>query len=258
MTGKQITLLDDHQWPTAAFSFTLPIRRESTALGVIDVQGYVLKADGHLAHTVQQHNPQLQQGFCDRAETMIANIQRLLAAFREHERRVFFTWHGAQLQNGADLVVRRRGREAAALAATDKASGHLPAKGDAAYEIDTRVVPEKHELVFDKNTSSAFHTTPIDLYLRNMQIETLVLTGVAADQCVLATAIDAADRGFHVIIAADACANLDPGSAEATQILFGRVWGYVMSTDAILNWLATGQPPDQTRIKARKRTELRR
>ena len=86
-------------------------------------------------------------------------------------------------------------------------------------------------------------------YLRNMQVETLVLVGVASDQCVLATAIDAADRGFHVILATDAVANIDPGSAEATQILFGRVWGYVMTTDAILHWLATGTTPSQTRLE---------
>ena len=76
-----------------------------------------------------------------------------------------------------------------------------------------------------------------------MQIETVVLTGVASDQCVLATAIVAAERGFHVIIATDAVANLDAGSAEATQFLFGRVWRYVMSTDGIIHWMTTGQKP---------------
>ena len=123
-------------------------------------------------------------------------------------------------------------------------------KGEPAYEIHPRVAPRTGELVLDKNTSSAFHTTPVDLYLRNMQIETVVLTGVASDQCVLATAIDAADRGFHVIVASDAVANLDPGSAEATQILFGRVWGYVMSSDDIIRWMTTGETPSNTRIKA--------
>ena len=29
---KQISLLDDREWPTEGFSFTLPIRPESTAL----------------------------------------------------------------------------------------------------------------------------------------------------------------------------------------------------------------------------------
>lgn len=247
---KEIVLLDDDEWPSAGFFFTLPLRRESAALGVIDVQRYALNADGHLAHTVEQHCPQLQQAFLKRTDAMVANIQRLQAAFREQNRRVFFTRHGAQLSDGSDLVARRRGREAAALAATGEASGHMAVKGDAAYEIDRRVAPRLGEMILDKNTSSAFHSTPIDLYLRNMHIDTLILTGVAADQCVLATAIDAADRGFHVIVAADACANLDPGSAEATQILFGRVWGYVMSTAEIIKWLSTGASPERTRLKA--------
>ncbi len=245
---KQISLLDDREWPTEGFSFTLPIRPESTALVVVDVQGYVLNADGHLAHMVNRHSPELQQGFLGRAETMIGNIQRLQAAFREQGGRVVFTRHGSQLPDGSDMVLRRRGRETVARTATDDVGSHMAVNGEPAYEIDPRVEPLDGELILDKNTSSAFHSSPFDLYLRNMGIETLVLTGVAADQCVLATAIDAADRGFHVIMATDACANVDAGSALATQVLFGRVWGYVMTTDDVLDWLSTGQPPEQPRL----------
>ena len=90
---KQISILDDHEWPSEGFSFTLPIRPDTTALGVIDIQGYVLNAEGHLAHTVSQHNPDLQQGFLDRAETMIENIQRLQVAFREQSRRAVSYTH---------------------------------------------------------------------------------------------------------------------------------------------------------------------
>ena len=107
MAGKTITLLNDTQWPKSGFDFALPIRPESAALGVIDVQGYVLDVDGHLAHTVRQHSAELQREYYARAETMIGNIQKLLAAFRESERRVFYTRHGAQLPDGSDLVLRR-------------------------------------------------------------------------------------------------------------------------------------------------------
>ena len=246
---KKIEILSDGEWPRAGFHFELPIRPRSTALGVIDVQGYVLDSDGHLAHTVHRHSPELQAGFHARAETMIANIQRLLGVFRDDERRVFFTRHGAQTRSGDDMIVRRRGREEVALASTEEESGHMAVNGDPAYEIDPRVFPRADELVLDKNTSSAFHATPIDLYLRNMGIETMVLTGVAADMCVLATAIDAADRGFHVIIASDAVATLDSGSAEATQILFGRIWGYVMTADDIIQWMTSGEKPAKTRME---------
>lgn len=241
---KNITILDDREWPSAGFHFDLPIRPESTALGVIDVQGYAIDSVGQLAHTLAHCSPELHQGFQRRVESMVANIERLQALFRENERRVFFTRHGAQTRDGADLVARRRNREQMAHASTNDESGHMAVKGDVAYEIIAPLAPLPEELVLDKNTSSAFHTTAVDLYLRNMGVETIVLTGIAADMCVLATAIDAADRGFNVIIATDAVATLDTGIAEASQVLFGRVWGYVMTTETITRWLTTGQMPE--------------
>jgi len=242
--------LDDQQWPSTGFTFALPIQPESTALGVIDVQGYFMDTDHHAGHTTQKHHPELNEAFLQRVNKMLGNIRRLLTVFRDSNRRVFFTRHGIQTNDGGDLIERRRSREDSALALTDCESGHMAKKGDVAYKIDSRVEPKPGELVLDKNTSSAFHTTPVDLYLRNMKVETIVLTGVASDQCVLATAIDAADRGFHVIIATDACANLDPGSAEVTQILFGRVWGYVMTTDDIIRWMKTSESPTRIKLQA--------
>ena len=250
MSPKQVAILDDQQWPSAGFTFDLPIQRESAALGIIDVQGYFMDTVRHVGHTTQKHRPELHEAFLQRVNDMTGNIQRLLTVFRDSGRRVFFTRHGIQTSDGGDLIERRRSREESALALTDDESGHMAMKGDAAYEIDPRIKPNPGELVLDKNTSSAFHTTPIDLYLRNMKVQTIVLTGVASDQCVLATAIDAADRGFHVIIATDACSNIDPGSAEATQILFGRVWGHVMTTDDIIHWMKTGESPTRTKLQA--------
>ena len=250
MAGKQITLVDDRDWPQAGFGFELPIRPQSCALGVIDVQHYALDSEGHLAHTVQSSGSPVFNDFSLQAERMVANIQQLLAAFRERDRPVVYTRHGAFLPGGPDLIVRRRGREEVAVSSGDGSSGHMAVRGDPGHEILDQVAPRRGDLVLDKNTSSAFHSSPMDLLLRNMKVETLVLTGLATDQCVLATAIDAADRGFHVIMAADACAGFDAGSAEAVQILFGRVWGYVMQTEDIIHWLRTGEKPTRTRLPA--------
>ena len=250
MAEKQITLVKDQDWPAAGFSFELPIRPESCALGVIDVQHYALDSEGDLAHTLRQNSTDVFQEFSRQAERMVSNIQKLLSAFREQRRQVVYTRHGAFLPGGPDLIVRRRGREEVARDSGDCASGHMAVRGDSGHEILAQVAPQRGELVLDKNTSSAFHSSPMDLLLRNMKVETLVLTGLATDQCVLATAIDAADRGFHVILAADACAGFDAGSAEAVQILFGRVWGYVMLTDDIVHWLQTGDKPNRTRLQA--------
>ena len=250
MSGKHIRLLDDSEWPTSAFEVRLPISRERAALGVIDMQHYCIGAREHLAHTVQRHSQGLHEEYAKRVKCVVGNIGNLLSVFRTSKRRVFFTRHGIQMPDASDLVERRRNRERIALAATGGRSGHLALRGAPGYEIIPELAPLPEELVVDKNTSSAFHSTPIDLFLRNMNVDTLILTGIASDQCVFTTALDAADRGFHVVIAADACANLDPGSAEAVQILFGRVFGYVMRTSAIIDWLETGNEPRETRIKA--------
>jgi nicotinamidase-related amidase len=248
MGGRQIRLLDDSEWPASAFGVRLPISRERAALGIIDMQHYCIGAREHLAQTVQRHSRELHEEYAKRVERVIGNIGNLLSVFRASKRRVFYTRHGIQLPDAGDLVVRRRNREQRALAATGGTSGHLAVRGTPGYEIIPELAPLPNELVFDKNTSSAFHSTPIDLFLRNMNADTVILTGIASDQCVFATALDAADRGFHVIIASDACASLDPGSAEAVQILFGRVFGYVMRTPAIIDWLETGAEPRETRI----------
>jgi len=249
MPGKHITLLDDDQWPSSAFGVSIPICHDRAALGVIDMQHYCISSEDHLAHTVQMHSQELHDQYTKRVKSIISKISALLTAFRKLDRRVFFTRHGMQIPDGGDLVLRRRSREQIAIAATNESSGHMAIKGTTSYEIIPELVPLSGELILDKNTSSAFNSTPIDLFLRNMNVDTIVLTGIASDQCVFATALDAADRGFHVIIAADACANLDPGSAEAVQILFGRVFGYVMQTTDILTWLKSGQEPINTRLK---------
>ena len=67
----------------------------------------------------------------------------------------------------------------------------------------------------------------------------LVFAGLVTEQCVLMTALDAADRGFHCIIAADGCATIDRGSHEAALLMFRRVWGYVLPSREILAWVAS-------------------
>lgn len=249
MSNKEITLLNDQEWPGAGFGFEVPISPEKSALGVIDMQHYAIDPDEHLARAIRSHSESLFAGYARRVAGAIGQTHALLASFREAGRRVFFTRHGMQLPDGSDLIARRRSREELARRTSSSKSGHLPAQGSHGYEIIPQLAPAPGELILDKNTSSAFNSTPIELFLKNMGVETIILAGIASDQCVLATALDAADRGLHVIIATDACANLDPGSAFATQVLFGRVWGYVMPTEDIIQWLKTGGQPQRTRLK---------
>jgi nicotinamidase-related amidase len=56
---------------------------------------------------------------------------------------------------------------------------------------------------------SAFDKTPLELILRELEIERLLLAGASTEGCVAQTAIDARELGFKLSVLADACATVD-------------------------------------------------
>jgi nicotinamidase-related amidase len=56
------------------------------------------------------------------------------------------------------------------------------------------------ESTFTRAAYSAFKTTKLDSYLKQKQVERLIICGVDSDACVLATAFEAFDLGYHVKI----------------------------------------------------------
>jgi nicotinamidase-related amidase len=79
------------------------------------------------------------------------------------------------------------------------------------------------EAVLDKTVYSAFASTEFTVALSRRNARTLVLTGVETDVCVLATALDAVDRGLHVVIATDAVTSWSPaGHRAALEAIYPR------------------------------------
>jgi nicotinamidase-related amidase len=69
--------------------------------------------------------------------------------------------------------------------------------------------------------------------LQHLGIETLIIGGVATNVCVEATARDAVDLGYQVILVDDACAAYSPESHEASLLNF-QGFGRVRLADEIL------------------------
>ena len=70
----------------------------------------------------------------------------------------------------------------------------------------------KHEdsiVWMDKTRYSAFAGTTLEMMLRERQITELHIIGVCTDICVLHTAVDAYNKGFHITIHKDAVASFD-------------------------------------------------
>jgi nicotinamidase-related amidase len=71
-----------------------------------------------------------------------------------------------------------------------------------------------------KPRHSAFYATPLDLLLRDLGADTLILTGIAANICVLFSANDAYIRGYRVLVPADCVAS---NTAEDTETAIGQM-----------------------------------
>lgn len=70
--------------------------------------------------------------------------------------------------------------------------------------------------IVDKATHSSFNDGGFETLVERERVGTLILSGVETDVCVLATAIDAVDRGLRVVIAEDAVASSSPAGHAAT------------------------------------------
>ena len=213
-------------WP----EFEVDWRR--TGLIVIDLQNYSSNPNCGIAEMIRHKFPQVAEYYLPRIEQTVANTRRLLQTFRSAQREIVYTRHGALLSDGRDMILRRQRRDQEAIDQTERPA--LWAKGDDEHNIVEPLAPRPNELVIDKNASSAFNGTGIDQLLRNLNLQTLIITGMATDMCVETTARDAADRGYNVIVVEDATATFFPEHHRAALSSLARVFTKVWTTDEVI------------------------
>jgi nicotinamidase-related amidase len=76
-------------------------------------------------------------------------------------------------------------------------------------DIARAVAPTRRDYFVLKPRRSGFLHTPLSMLLSSLEVEHLVLTGVATDMCILSTATDAQNRELGLAVPADCCAALD-------------------------------------------------
>ena len=101
-------------------------------------------------------------------------------------------------------------------------------------ELHEGVAPAEGELVITKVRPGPFSTTALDVTLREMGKDNLVIMGVATSGCVLSSVRWAVDINYSFIVLSDACSDGDP---EVHRVLTEKVYprqGAVMTTDEFL------------------------
>lgn len=74
--------------------------------------------------------------------------------------------------------------------------------------------PQEDDYFVLKPRHSGFYGTPLRFLLESLEVDTLILTGVAGNICVLFTAHDAHVRGYSLIVGSDTLAS---NTAEETR-----------------------------------------
>lgn len=209
----------------------------ATALLIIDMQKYNCIPDIAWGKLLLEMAPEEGKYWFSRLKgIVIPDIQRLLTFFRNNKLRVCFACFGPLTPDGSDLKPSRRltpHQKWAQAAGSD----HLWCPGTLEHEVIDELAPKAGEMVFDKNTSSPFNSTNIDQILRNMGIDSLVITGVATNSCVETTARDASDRGYDCLLVEDGCCARSQDRHDMTLRTFTSIFGKVMDTAEVIGYL---------------------
>lgn len=204
------------------------------ALLVIDMQRCGVSADNGLMRAIEATAPGYTQAFVARVRaTVIPSLQRLLACFRAHRLPVYFTAFASAVGDGSDIrtaTIRHRDRQRRARTGR---SVILP-RADPATDVLPELAPAPGEVVLTKTSMDAFTSTALEADLRRQGVEMLVVAGVLTDACVESAARHAAELGFQVWVAEDACAAWEEAHHRPSLESLARYFARVEPTAAIV------------------------
>jgi nicotinamidase-related amidase len=78
--------------------------------------------------------------------------------------------------------------------------------------------PQPGEPLVTKSVNAAFIGTDLDLRLRRLGVDTVILFGISTDMCVSTSVRVGANMGYHVIVVEDACDCFDLPDGEGGTI----------------------------------------
>jgi len=168
---------------------------------------------------------------CD-LEDVVDAIGRLLDAARAARLPVVYT----------TVAYDDAGKERAAVF-IEKVPALLALESGSRYvEIDSRLAPEPGEPVVKKLFASSFYGTPLASMLAAQQVDGLIITGASTSGCVRASAVDALQHGYRVVVPREAVGDRNEAAHEANLYDIDAKYGDVLPLGEVLEHLASLAP----------------
>jgi nicotinamidase-related amidase len=193
-----------------------PFDPKRTCLLLVDTQNIVWNPE------VAKRHPTFDEQL---RTTVVPNLRRLIDGFRAAGAEILYTVMENLTQDGRDRSL------------DYKLSNFFIAKGSWEAKVLDALAPGEDDIVLKKTSSGLFNSTNVEYLLRNIGIDTLIVTGFLTDQCVDHTLRDAADRGFYPVCISDGCAT---HTEERHQNALRAFSGYcrTLTTDQALQLLS--------------------
>jgi len=169
---------DNVEVPELKFENNILLNPGNTALIIVDMQNDFVRDDGSL--------------FVPSAKLTIENISNLVEQARNEKVKIVYT-QDTHLDNDKEWKIWPK---------------HCK-KGSYGWKIINELLPEKNDLVIEKNRYDGFYETPLEHYLTHVwDIQNLVIVGTVSNICVAHTAASAGLRWYSLVIPANGISSL--------------------------------------------------
>ncbi|MGB9771323.1 MAG: cysteine hydrolase family protein [Candidatus Kapaibacteriota bacterium] len=211
---KENLKIKAQEWLNLIESFNthqLELNPRKSALLVIDMQKFFL----------DPNSPTFTCG----GIAVIDNIKFLIQKYRENNLPVIFTRH-VHDKDGVDAGIMKWWWQGMCVEGTPES------------EIIDDLKPLPGEKVISKHRYSAFYNTDLEVYLRGLKVEDLVITGIMTNMCCESTARDAYYRDYRVFFLADATGSVTEQMHLASLLNLAFGFASVTTADGIVTALS--------------------
>jgi nicotinamidase-related amidase len=193
-----------------------------TALLILDLQNDVIGAEGAFAGSGSPAHAE--------AQNVVANVRRLADAARKAGTAVIHVHHFGSVGTASDA-------DSAQNAGLWKGVREVNAlvKGSWGAQPVPGLEPQEGDTVIEKQRVSAFFGTPLDVKLRGLGVQTVIVTGAWTNMSVESTIRYGADLGYEMVLVSDGTSTIDADWQKAAEAYAVTNLAEVKTTDELVS-----------------------